>query len=107
MVFQEVIQLTPGIVEIAKNPGFSRTNLKTSWLQTFFEAMKAQGAFVNCLFYRMNIPASVRTCLNAVPASNAIILIYQNDPFGGFKCCTDRTNSVSYTHLTLPTNREV
>jgi len=42
------------------------------------------------MFFGMNIPASIRTRLNAISASYAIIIINQNNAFRRFKGCSNR-----------------
>ena len=80
MVFDEFHQVPFLVPEVTEYPGPGRAGLEACGLQSFLDPVVAKRAFVNDLLLRVQETASVRTGLYAIFASDAIILVYENDP---------------------------
>jgi len=69
----------PGILQVRQLAGAGGTGFAAGRRQPFGDAVITQGALVGDVFGGMQITASIRARLNAIAATNAILLIYQHD----------------------------
>src|SRR5512133_322082 len=92
MLFQEFNKIAVLIPQVAIHPRTCRAGLHTGRCQPFFKPVIAQCAFISNFLDRMNKPASIRTCLNTVPAADAILLINKHHSLGTIISGTNRAN---------------
>jgi hypothetical protein len=69
-----------GIVQITEDPGSSRTELNTGWLQTCIDPVMTKVAFLDDRNQRVNIPCIVRAGSETVLATDAPMLVNDDDP---------------------------
>src|SRR5208337_2170752 len=70
------------ILQVRQLPRPGRTRFATRGGQALRDAVVTQGAFLRRMPVRMKKAASVRTCLNAVAAAQAIVVIDQHHTVG-------------------------
>src|SRR5450631_1424120 len=80
------------IIEIAENSGLHRADLDAGRLQPFRYPVIAPGAFVGGLRLVVEIPRTIGTGLNTVPAADAVFFIDEHDPIRRLVGGPDRTN---------------
>src|ERR1700722_16093709 len=80
------------IIQIAEDPGLHRADLDAGRLQPFRYPVIAPVAFVGGLRLLVEIPRTIGTGLNTVPAADAVFLIDENDPIRRLVGGPDRTD---------------
>src|ERR1022692_5294002 len=79
------------IIQIAEDSGLHRADLDAGRLQPFGYPVIAPRTFVAGLCLLVEIPSTIGTGLNTVPAADAIIFIDENDPIRRLVGGPDRT----------------
>ncbi len=81
MFFQKLNQLTVWVSEITVHSCPGGTDFYAYRIEVLFQSVITQGTFTGYLFFRMNKPASIRTGLNTIAATDTIFFINQYNPF--------------------------
>ena len=92
MFLEKFNQFTVFVPQIAIHSGTCGTNFHTGRSKILLQPVIAKGTFIGDLFHRMNEPASIRTCLNTIPATDTVFFINKNNTLRTIICCTYRTN---------------
>src|SRR5579871_6799134 len=69
-----------------------RTYLSTRGGQPFRDPVITERALFRGVGFRIDEPASIRTCLHAVAATKAVALVYEHDPVRRDESGADGTN---------------
>src|SRR5215475_9522756 len=81
-----------GIFQICQLPCPGRAVLTARRGQPFADAVITQRAFVSCVLCRVKEPATVGASLNAIAATEAVLVIDQHNSIRGVVCGSDRTD---------------
>lgn len=92
------------IVQITRDACFGGTIVHTGRIQPFFYSVKTEGAFVDDMLVGMEVTAAVRAGLNAIFASDTILLVHQHDALICFEGGTYRTNLYARGFVTMVTH---
>src|ERR1035437_4450234 len=79
MSFQELVDRIVGILQVSQLASTGRTVFAAGGRESFGDAVIAERTFLGGFLLRIDETASVRTCLHAIAAAEAVFLVHQHD----------------------------